>query len=103
MEPVIDNRVREARMVKQCHINPQIRQTRLERMNDDHSSSTALPLGWEYLEPEEAAARLMELTRELPPSHILFGVDVETFAASIGDDDTLFRHVEKGTAIPWST
>ena len=62
-------------------------------MNGEQIPSMILPQGWEYLESEEAAGRLAELKRELPPNHQLFGIEVETFAARIGDDDTLFRHV----------
>jgi hypothetical protein len=58
-----------------------------------HPGSIVLPLGWEYPEPDEAAARHAELKRELPSGHILFGIPVETFASRIGDDDTLFRHL----------
>lgn len=61
-------------------------------MNDENTDAVALPLGWEYLEVVEAAGRVAELQRELPPGHLLFGIEVETFAARIGDDDTLFRH-----------
>ena len=63
-----------------------------DAMNGENSSPIALPHGWEYLEADEAAGRVAELKRELPPTHLLFGIDVETFAARIGDDDTLFRH-----------
>ncbi len=62
---------------------------------DKHSPSIRLPLGWEYLEPDEAAWRLAELKRELPADHLLFGTPVETFAARIGDDDTLFHHLDE--------
>lgn len=62
-------------------------------MTDGNAGQIALPLGWEYLDPDEASWRLAELNRELPPGHLLFGIPVETFAERIGDDDTLFRHV----------
>lgn len=62
-------------------------------MKSEDNNHVALPLGWEYLEPCEAAERLTELKRELPTNHVLFGIPVETFAARIGDDDTLFRHL----------
>ena len=62
-------------------------------MKATNPASIALPLGWEYLAPDEAAGRLRELKRELPPGHLLFGIPVETFASRIGDDDTLFRHL----------
>ncbi len=57
--------------------------------------ASRLPLGWEYPEPNEALSRLAELHRELPSGHRLHGVRVETFAQRVGDDDTLFRHVDQ--------
>lgn len=64
-------------------------------MTDGDARKVDIPLGWEYLDPEEAAGRITELKRELPPGHLLFGIPVETFAARIGDDDTLFRHLDE--------
>jgi hypothetical protein len=60
-------------------------------MAHGNAGQITLPLGWEYLVPDEAVGRLIELKRELPPGHLLFGIPVETFASRIGDDDTLFR------------
>ena len=63
-------------------------------MGDD-AGPVPLPLGWEYLEPGCAASLLAELHRELPPGHPLYGRRVEVFAARVGDDDTLFRHLDE--------
>ena len=62
-------------------------------MSIENTDLIPLPIGWEYLDADEAAWKLAELKLELPPGHLLFGVPVETFAARIGDDDTLFRHL----------
>lgn len=51
-----------------------------------------LPEGWYYPDMTEAEHLQAELQRELPPSHLLFGISVTTFAARDGTDDTLFRH-----------
>ena len=53
-----------------------------------------LPPGWEYTDAEYAAGLLVELQRELPPGHPLYGVRLEAVAACC-DDDTLFRHIDE--------
>lgn len=55
-----------------------------------------LPDGWFY--PDSAIAQSIhaELNRELPPGHLLTGLEVETFAWRRGaSDDVLFRHKQE--------
>lgn len=62
-------------------------------MQNQNTNHRLLPEGWEYPDAEEAAGLYAELQRELPQGHLLYGVEVETFAAAVGNDDTLFRHI----------
>lgn len=64
-------------------------------MHNQADNRPALPKGWEYPDPEESAGLHAELQRELPKGHLLYGVEVETFAAAIGNDDFLFRHINE--------
>ena len=64
-------------------------------MNDQHTFRRELPQGYECPPVEEAAGIHAELQRELPEGHLLFGVPVETFAVSTGNDDVLFQHVKQ--------
>ena len=61
------------------------------KVSDVVAVRPALPTGYFYPDAEECAHLHAELLRELPPTHPLFGVPLETFAAREGTDDTLFR------------
>ena len=52
-----------------------------------------LPEGWFRSDPEQAAIRHAELCRELPPSHLLYGIPVEVVAHREGTDDIMCRHL----------
>lgn len=60
-------------------------------MSSSQSNRPLLPEGYFTPDAREAAHLHAELLRELPADHPLFGVPLETFAASDGTDDTLFR------------
>src|SRR6185437_1560158 len=58
------------------------------------SNLPALPEGWFYPDAAIAESLHAELQRELPPGHLLTGLEVQTFAWRHGaSDDVLFRHV----------
>ncbi|GAB5533861.1 MAG: hypothetical protein Rubg2KO_01100 [Rubricoccaceae bacterium] len=53
----------------------------------------ALPEGWVYPSTIDAQHLEAELQREIPPGHLLEGIDVEAFAwRDHATDDVLFRH-----------
>lgn len=64
-------------------------------MQNKNTNRPQLPEGWEYPDAEAGAGLHDELQRELPHGHLLYGVAVETFAAAIGNDDVLFRHMNQ--------
>lgn len=53
-----------------------------------------LPDGWFLSDPAQAAKFHAELSRELPPGHMLYRVPVEVVAHREGTDDILCWHVE---------
>jgi hypothetical protein len=48
--------------------------------------------GWRFPDPAVAGSLHVELRRELPPGHLLFGCVVEVVAFREDQDDVLFRH-----------
>lgn len=64
-------------------------------MTDAPTDRPALPGGWYYPTEAEAQALHVELQREVPPGHLLFGRSVETFAYRRDQDDVLFRHQDE--------
>jgi hypothetical protein len=52
----------------------------------------SLPEEWQRPDASVAQSLLAELQRELPRGHSLYGLPVEAFAYSRGNDDVLFRH-----------
>ena len=62
------------------------------KVSDAAAIRPPLPAGYVYPDAEEAARLHAELLRQLPSSHPLFGVPLETFAACERNDDTLFRY-----------
>jgi hypothetical protein len=53
-----------------------------------------LPEGWFLSDPNQAEFLRVELRKELPPGHVLFGVSVQVVAHRLGTDDILCRHLE---------
>ncbi len=78
--------------VAQAQIVNKVGKIRIEPQGSDVVAvRPALPASYFYPDAEEGARLHAELLRELPPGHPLAGVPLETFAASRGTDDTLFR------------
>jgi len=52
-----------------------------------------LPEGWFVSDPETAREMEQELSRELPPRHLLDGTPVRVVAHRLGTDDVLCQHL----------
>jgi hypothetical protein len=66
-------------------------------MSRTPTSHSEIPGGWGWYYPDAPAARglYLELQRELPPGHLLFGRPVETVAFRKDQHDVLFRHLDQ--------
>ena len=61
--------------------------------------STELPGAWLWVtDPQERRSLELELAREMPPKHLLFGGSARLVARHEGSDDFLFRVGEKAVA-----
>jgi hypothetical protein len=56
--------------------------------------SYELPEGWFWPDADESESLHKELQSELPPGHLLYGLQIRVFATRRGIDDVLFRHVD---------
>ena len=61
--------------------------------------STELPSGWRWItDPQERRSLELELAREMPPKHLLFGRTTRLLAKHERRDDFLFRIGESEVA-----
>lgn len=61
--------------------------------------STELPHGWRWVtDPQERRSLELELAREMPPKHLLFGRSARLIARHERRDDFLFRVGESEVA-----